>query len=35
MKLVDKSIDEFLLWWFGHVELMGNDRIAMRVYVGV
>ena len=25
---------EGVLWWFGHVERMENDRIARRVYVG-
>ena len=23
-----------VIWWFGHVEIMGNDRIIKRVYVG-
>ena len=34
MKGVDKRIDEGVLWWFGHMERMANDRIAKRVYVG-
>ena len=33
-KGVDKWIDENVLWWLGHVERMGKDRIAKRVYVG-
>ena len=33
-KGVDERIDKVLLWWFGHVERMENDRIAKRVYVG-
>ena len=31
---VDERIDEGVLWWFGHVERMENDRLAKRVYVG-
>ena len=27
-------IDECVIWWFGHVERMENDKIAKRVYVG-
>ena len=27
-------IDKLLLRWFGHVERMGNDRNAKRVYAG-
>ena len=30
----DGRFDEGVLWWFGHVERMENDRIAKRVYVG-
>ena len=26
--------DEGVLWWFGHMERMENDRIAKRVFVG-
>ena len=33
-KDVDKKDDEGLLRWFGLVERMENDRIAMRVYLG-
>ena len=29
-----ERIDEGVLQWFGHVERMERDRIAMRVYVG-
>ena len=29
-KVVDERIDKVLLWWFGHVERMENDRIAER-----
>ena len=32
-KGVDERIDESVLRWFGHVERMENDRIAMRVCV--
>ena len=28
---MNKSIDESVLRWFGHVERMENDRIAKRV----
>ena len=28
---VEKGVDEGVLWWFGHVERMENDRIAKRV----
>ena len=31
---VDEKIDEGVLRWFGHVERMGNNRIAKIVYVG-
>ena len=34
MKRVDEKIDKGVLWWFGHVEWMENDRFAKRVYVG-
>ena len=30
----EKSLDEGLLWWFGHVERMESNRIPKRVYVG-
>ena len=33
-KGVDERIDEGVLWWFGHVERMEEERIAKRVYVG-
>ena len=29
-----ERIDVGVLRWFGHVEMMENDRIAKRVYVG-
>ena len=29
-----EKIDEGMLWWFSHVEMMENDRFAKRVYVG-
>ena len=31
---VEENIDEGVLRWFGHVEIMENDRISKRVYVG-
>ena len=34
MKVVDESIDEGVLRWFGHVEKMEKERIAKRVFVG-
>ena len=34
MKGVDKTNNEVVLQWFGHVERMDNDIIAKRVYVG-
>ena len=34
-KCVDRRIDEGVLRWFDHVELIENDKIAKRVYVGV
>ena len=34
MKGLDLSIDEVVLWWFGNMERIENDRIANRVYVG-
>ena len=34
-KGLDERIDEGLLRWFGHMERMERDRIAMRVYAGV
>ena len=33
-KGVDERIDEIVLWWFGHMKRMENNRIAKRVYVG-
>ena len=33
MKGVDERIDESVLPWLVHIERMGNDRIAKRVYV--
>ena len=33
-KGVDEKIDEGIYRWLGHVERMGNNRIAKRVYVG-
>ena len=33
-KDLDERIDEGVLRLFGHVERMGRDRIAQRVYVG-
>ena len=30
----DERIDEGVLRWFDHVERMGNERIAKRIYVG-
>ena len=30
---VDERIDESVLQWFDHIEIMVNDRIAKRVYV--
>ena len=35
MKGVDERIDEIVLLWFGHIERMGYDMIAKRVYVSV
>ena len=35
MKKVDERIDDGVLWWFGHVERIENDRIPKRVYAGV
>ena len=34
MKGVDKRIDEGVLWLFSYVEMMNNDWIVKRVYVG-
>ena len=31
---VGERIDESVLRWFGHIERMGNNRIAKTVYVG-
>ena len=33
-KGVDEKIDEGVLWRFGHVEGIENDRIVKRAYVG-
>ena len=33
-KGVDERTDEGMLWWFGHVKIMENDRISKRIYVG-
>ena len=33
-KGVNEKIDEGVLRWFGHVERMGNERVAKRAYVG-
>ena len=33
-KVIDERSDEVVLRWFGHVEIMEDDRIAKRVYVG-
>ena len=33
-KGLDEIIGEGVLRWFDHVERMGNDRIAKRVYIG-
>ena len=30
-KEVDERMDEGVLWWFGYVERMENDRLAKRV----
>ena len=32
---INKSINEGILQWFGHVERMENDTIAKKVYVEV
>ena len=34
MKGVDERTDLGVLWSFGHLERMKNDRFAKRVYVG-
>ena len=31
---MDKRIVEGVLQWFSHVEIIENDRIAKRVYIG-
>ena len=31
---MDERTDEGVLWWYGHVERMGKDKIAKRVYLG-
>ena len=33
-KGVDKRVDECVLWWFGRMERMENERFTNRVYVG-
>ena len=33
-KGINEKIDEGILRWFEHVEIMENDRIAKGVYVG-
>ena len=33
-KGIYKRIDESVLWWFGHLEIMEKDMFPMRVYVG-
>ena len=33
-KGVNERIDERVLQWFSHIEIMGDDRIAKKVYVG-
>ena len=33
-KGVNERINESVLRWFDHVEMMENDRVAKRVYVG-
>ena len=35
MKGVDEKIDEGVLQWFSHVEMIENDRNTKKVYVGV
>ena len=35
LKGLGERIDEGMLRWFGHVEMMERDRFAKRVYVGV
>ena len=30
---MDERIDESVFQWFGHIEKMGNNRIAKRVYL--
>ena len=32
--MADERIEQGVLWWFGHVQRIENDRIAKRVYVG-
>ena len=34
-KGVDERIDKTVFRWFGHIEIMENDRIANRMYVRV
>ena len=33
-KMVDERSDDNVLRWFEHIERMGNDKIAKRVYIG-
>ena len=33
-KGVDEKIYEGVLQWFSHVEMMENNRIAKRIYIG-
>ena len=33
-KGLNERIDEGILWWFGHVVRMENDRTAKRIYDG-
>ena len=33
-KGLDERIDEGMLQWFGHLEMMESDRTAKRIYVG-
>ena len=33
-KGLDERIDEGVLRWSGHVERMGKERIAKRIYIG-
>ena len=33
-KEVDERIKEGVIWWFGQVKRMENDKTAKRIYVG-